>query len=181
MKKFFLIIGLSVFSLATFAEGIPSVSVNKSQGGWTAILNMYNYVSYTPAESSPDGIAQLNCSGNGFSFCRIPNCTSISVNDGSEMKEITDVSKVNTLISAVNSVIDRLAENNSDTETEANTARRTSTSQYVKTKKVAFSNPSAKNRAKCDTYVVKGVSSNNRSADAQTVTIYIDKVDLLGN
>lgn len=179
MKKFFLIFGLSVFSLAAFAEGIPSVSVNKSQGGWTAILNMYNYVSYTPAESSPDGIAQLNCSGNGFSFCRIPNCTSITVSDGSEMKEINDISKVNTLVSAINNVIDQLAENNAETET--NSARRTSTTQDVKTKKVAISNPSAKNRAKCDTYVVKGVSSNNRSADTQTVKIYIDKVDLLGN
>ena len=72
MKKILFLIGLSILTFGAFAEKVPTVIVNKSQGGFTAIFNLYNYVSYTPADVSANGIGHLDCSGSGFSACRIP-------------------------------------------------------------------------------------------------------------
>ena len=65
-----------MFSFDAFADKVPAVVVNKSQGGFTALLNLYNYVTYTPASLSSTGVGQLDCVGSGYTACRVPNCVS---------------------------------------------------------------------------------------------------------
>lgn len=176
MKKFFLIIGMSVFSLALFAEGIPAVTVSKSQGGWTAILNMYNYVTYTPAEVSANGVAQLTCVGNGFSFCRVPNCSTLNVNDGQTVVHVSDQTRISSFVNAMNNVLEQMEEEENEAALSGNKNVRLSDS---KSKKIAFPNPSARGKLKQDTYVVKAVRTGLQTQDGMgTVNVYIDKVNL---
>lgn len=180
MKKILFLIGLSILTFGAFAEKVPSVIVNKSQGGFTAIFNLYNYVSYTPAEASANGIGHLDCSGTGFSACRIPNCSALNVNNGNIVTVETESSKLNAFAMAINDVIQQYEtalENNAAAIASGNSPKAVPTT-YTKT--VAFTSKGSGKlgKTKTESYVVRGVvktSANNTS----TMTIYIEKVNLL--
>lgn len=184
MKKILLFIGLSMFSFGAFAEKVPSVVVNKSQGGLTAIVNLYNYVHYTPAEASATGIGQLDCSGSGFTACRVPNCSGLNVIVGNSVTTVTDLSKIQALKNAVNDVINQyeVAQNTyaQAVATNGNSTKGTTIpSKYSKT--IAFTSPasssSATHKLPTETYVVSGVVTSS-TANASTMKIYIEKVNL---
>lgn len=180
MKKILLFIGLSMFSFGAFAEKVPTVIVNKSQGGVTAILNLYNYVSYTPAELTQTGIAQLDCAGSGFTSCRVPNCGSMTVNNGNVAYQVTESSKLDAFMLGINDVISQY-ETAQDAHNQSATASGGAKGgvPVTYTKTIAFPN-SAKgaNKTKMETFVVRGVvtSSTNNSS---TMKIYIEKVNIL--
>lgn len=181
MKKLVLFIGLTVLSFGAFADKVPAVVVNKSDGGWTAVLNLYNYVTYTPAELSPSGIGQLNCSGVGFTACRVPHCTQLAVNDGSGVTTVSEYGKVNALMEAINNVIIQYetAQEQCMDATEKQNASKAATIPSVYTKTIAFPNSSGSLKAKkTETYVVRGVVTAS-DANSSSMRIYIEKVNIL--
>jgi hypothetical protein len=180
MKKFFLLIGLSILSFATFAEKVPTVIVNKSQGGFTAVLNLYNYVSYTPPESTGNGVGRLDCSGSGFSPCRIPNCSSFKVNVGNTVMTVTDPVKMNAFKAGINDVIaeyENALANSIDPNME-NSSPKSIPTTYTKTIALSKTNKGSISKNGNDTYVVRGVVSSSNGANS-TMKIYIEQVNLL--
>jgi hypothetical protein len=181
MKKILLFIGLSIFSFSVFAEKVPGVIVNKSNGGLTAIINMYNYVNYTPPELSQTGFGQLDCSGYGFTICRIPNCTSMPVNIGNSVITVTDAAYLNAFQAAINDVIVQYetAQENYSQSASMNGQPKDATIPSVFTKTIALSNSSTKmgKQNKVETYVVRGVVTAS-NATSSTMKIYIEKVDM---
>ncbi len=163
MKKLLLLASICLIGIsASFAEGDPALIVRKYNGGWWAWLNLYNVIEYTPSQNG--GPALLECSGKGFSFCRVPSsafsCTVGSTNNGS----VGLTPQVNSrLADAVNQLIEQ-SENSSSKGVNSGTA----------TKKIAVQSSSKK----VDTYVVKGKWSYNQYGEG-TVEIYIDKLNLL--
>lgn len=179
MKKLLLFIGLTALTFGAFAEKVPSVIVTKSQGGFTALLNLYNYVQYTPAELTATGIAELNCTGSGFSACRIPNCTSLSVNTGTAVTSISDASKVNAFMTAINDVItqyETAQEQASATNGKLTNGKAVSVPN-VYTKTISMSSAGGQGIKKAETYVIRGVVTTS-SANSSTMKIYIEKVSL---
>ena len=178
MKKFVLFIGLTVLSFGAFAEKSPAIVVNKYNGGWTAILNLYNYVTYTPAELSATGVGQLDCSGGGFTACRVPNCTALPVNDGNLVVNVTDAPRLNAFMQAVNNVIIQYeaALEQQACATDKQTSSKAATVPSVYTKTLAL--PSKTNVKKTDTYVVRGVVTTSNE-NGSTMKIYIEKVNLI--
>ncbi len=173
-----------MFSFGAFAEKVPSVIVNKSQGGLTAIVNLYNYVHYTPAEASATGIGQLDCSGSGFTACRVPNCSGLNVNVGNSVATVSEYSKTQALKNAINDVIGQYESAQSTANQEANANNHgikdtTIPSKYSKT--ISFTNSvnasSGKHKVPTETYVVSGVVTS-ATANSSTMKIYIDKVNL---
>lgn len=176
MKKILLFIGLSVMTFGAFATKVPSVVVNKSNGGWTALLNLYNYVTYTPAELSPTGVGQLDCTGNGFTACRVPNCTGLNVNDGNSVTFITDAGKIVSFKNAINDVIAQYESAQAATMNPNSDKAAYVPTCYTKT--ISFSGKAIGNgKKKQDTFVVRGVVKAN-SGNSSTMEIYIEKVDL---
>ena len=184
MKKLLLFIGLSVLTFGAFAEKVPSVIVSKSQGGLTALFNLYNYVHYTPAEMTGSGVAQLDCAGSGFAPCRVPNCTSLTVNDGSTVTNVSQTSKVNAFVSAINDVIGQY-----EAALEQAYAENTSTKPQngkivsvpsVYTKTIAMANSHGLSANQPETYVVRGVVTAN-TTNSSTMKIYIEKVNILSS
>lgn len=179
MKKFLLFIGLSIFTFGAFAEKVPAVIVNKSQGGFTAIFNLYNYVSYTPAEISANGVGHLDCSGTGFTACRIPNCNALNVNNGNSFAAETDASKLQSFKEAINDVIhqyETALENNAAASSHSNVKGVPTT--YTKT--IAFSAKGGGkiSKTKMEMYVVRGVVTSS-TASTSTMKIYIEKIPVL--
>lgn len=79
MKKLFVLftLGLAFFSLtANATPRYPDIIVNKHDGGWSALLNLYNDVVYTPSEGG-DIAGTLDCSGLGYSACRVPRVNAL--------------------------------------------------------------------------------------------------------
>ncbi len=177
MKKIFLFIGLSILSFNIFAEGVPSVSVNKSQGGWTAILNLYNYVTFTPAELTDNGIAQLNCQGSGYSWCRVPNCSTMPASNGVSRIDVTEQAKVNMLANAINQILEQI-ENDDNANATAISTHRVDNTRKTYTKKLAIKSSENRGRVNCDSYVVKAVRNNNPRIGGETIDIFVDKVNL---
>ena len=178
MKKTLLLIGLSILTFGAFAEKVPSVIVNKSQGGFTAIFNLYNYVSYTPAEASANGVGHLDCSGTGFSACRIPNCSALNVNDGNTVSMVTESSKLQSFKLAINDVIQQYEtalENNASATAGSSKAVPT---VYTKTIAVSAKAVSKSSKVKTETYVVRGVVTSS-TANSSTMKIYIEKLPSL--
>ena len=178
MKKFFLLIGLSILSFASFAEKVPAVIVNKSQGGFTAILNMYNYVSYTPPEATANGIGHLDCSGNGFSPCRVPSCGTSTVNVGNSTITVSDPAKLNAFKTAINDVIS-MYENavvNCTDQNRVTSFPKAIPNMYTKT--IAINNTKGGKKAKPETFVVRGVVSSP-NGNSSTMKIYIEQANLL--
>ena len=181
MKKLLLFIGLTVFTFSAFAEKVPSIIVNKQQGGITALFNLYNYVNYTPAELSATGVGQLDCYGSGFTACRVPNCANLTVNDGSVVTNVSESNKVNALLTAVNDVIiqyETALEQSMDPAIKPNASKGASVpSVYTKTIALA-NNAGGPNAKKTETFVVRGVVTTS-NANSSTMRIYIEKVDIL--
>ena len=179
MKKILFLIGLSVLTFGAFAEKVPSVVVNKSQGGVTAIFNLYNYVSYSPAEVSSDGVGHLDCSGSGFSACRVPNFCALNVINGTTVSVVTESSKLNSFKQAINEIIQQYEtelENYAAAVAAGSPAKAVPTT-YTKT--IAFTAKSTCNasKKKTDTYVVRGVVTAS-TANTSTMKIYIEKTNL---
>lgn len=181
MKKLVLFIGLTVLSFGAFAEKVPAIVVNKYNGGWTAILNLYNYVTFTPAELSPTGIGQLDCSGGGFTACRVPNCAHLTVNDGNAVGTVTEYGKVNALMAAINNIITQYeeAQEQAMDATSKHSSIKGASVPNVYTKTIAFPNsPGSPNAKKAETYVVRGVVTAS-DATSSSMKIYIEKANLL--
>ena len=180
MKKILFLIGLSFITFGAFAGKAPSVIVNKSQGGFTAIFNLYNYVSYSPAEVNSDGIGHLDCSGNGFSACRVPNCNALNVNNGNSVFVETESGKLNSFKMAINDVIQQYEtalENNAAAIASGSSAKAIPTT-YTKTLSIAAKGNGKFGKQKTETYVVRGVVTAGK-ANTSTMKIYIEKTNLL--
>lgn len=177
MKKILFLIGLSILTFGAFAEKVPSVIVNKSQGGFTAIFNLYNYVSFSPGEVNSDGIGHLDCSGSGFSACRVPNCNALNINEGNSVSVETESSKLNSLKLAINDVIQQYetALENNAAAVAAGTPTKAVPTTYTKT--IATKGNGKGGKQKTETYVVKGVVKT--TDNASMMTIYIEKTNLL--
>ena len=176
MKKLVLFMGLTVLSFAAFAEKVPAVIVHKQLGGLSAIFNRYNHVQYTPADQTSNGIAKLDCYGSGFTACRVPICASLPVNDGSTVVHITDAGMLNAFLSAANNVVVQYESALEQCVASNNSKATTVPSVYTKTIAVANNNATTK----ADTYVVRGVVTSS-TANASTMTIYIEKVNILSS
>ena len=180
MKNFLLLIGLTVFTFSAFAEKVPTVVVNKQQGGVTALLNLYNHVNYTPPELTATGIGQLDCYGSGFIACRVPNNVHLMVNEGNTVSPVSETSKVNALLSAVNDVIiqyETALEQNMESAIKPNASKGSSVPN-VYTKTIAIGKSGGANVNKPETYVVRGVVTSS-SANSSSMKIYIEKVNIL--
>ena len=180
MKKILFLIGLSIITFGAFAGKVPTVVVNKSQGGFTAIFNLYNYVSYSPAEVNSDGIGHLDCSGNGFSACRVPSCNALNVNNGNSVFVETESSKLNSFTLAINDVIQQYEtalENNAAAVAAGYPAKAIPTT-YTKTIATAAKGSGKLVKKKTETYVVRGVVTAS-TANTSTMKIYIEKINLL--
>ena len=180
MKKILFLIGLSILSFGAFAEKVPSVIVNKSQGGFTAIFNLYNYVSYTPAEVSANGVGHLDCSGTGFSACRIPNCNALNVINGNTISVETESGKLNSFKLAINDVIQQYETALENNAAAAAAGKPTKAIPTTYTKAIAFTSKgtSKSSKKKTETYVVRGIVKTS-TTNTSTMTIYIEKTNLL--
>ncbi len=178
MKKHLLLIGLSILTLGVFAEGVPTVSVSKSQGGWTAVLNLYNYVNYTPAELTDNGIGQLTCQGSGFTWCRIPNCSTLTVNDATNRVAVTDQTKLNMFSDVINEILEHFE--NEELTDESNNGDNRQRAQIVTSysKKLSMKNSSTRGKSLFDSYVIKGIRKINTSTNEEKIDIFVDKVSL---
>ena len=164
MKKLLLLASICLIGIsASFAEGDPAVIVRKYNGGWWAWLNLYNKVEYTPSQNG--GPALLECSGKGFSFCRVPSAAfSFVLGSTNSNGSVNLTPQVNTRIAdAVNQLIEQ-SEDKGSKGVCSGTA----------TKKIAVQSTSKQT----DSYVVKGKWSYNRYGEG-TMNIYIDKVNFL--
>lgn len=179
MKKFLLLIGLSVLSFATFAEKVPSVVITKQGGGLPALLNLYNYVTFTPAELTSTGVAELCCRGSGFSACRVPNCSVHPVNVGTSVEYVTSYDKVNAFNQAINDIILQYEVAMEENENAIQAGGSPKALPSVFTKTIAFSSTGneASMRKHPDTYVVRGVVTKVKGKDS-TMKIYIEKTNI---
>lgn len=180
MKKILFLIGLSVLTFGAFATKVPSVIINKSQGGFTAIFNLYNYVSYSPAEVNSDGVGHLDCSGSGFSACRVPNCSALNVINGNVVSVETESGKLNSFKQAINDVIQQYetALEHNATAIASGTSAKGIPTTYTKTIAIAVKGSGKLDKKKTETYVVRGVVTTS-TANTSTMKIYIEKVNLL--
>ncbi len=180
MKKLLLIIGLSIFSFSVFAEKVPAVIVNKTQGGLTAILNLYNYVIYTPASATASGYAQLDCSGSGFSACRVPNCSGMPVNTGNAVVYIDDDGTLLSFKNAINDVVMQyetaLEQYNQMVSTSGLPKGFSLPTVYTKTIAMTGASGGFGKKSKAETYVIRGVVTASTS-NSSTMKIYIEKID----
>lgn len=180
MKKLLLIIGLSIFSFSVFAEKVPAVIVNKTQGGLTAVLNLYNYVTYTPASATASGCAQLDCSGSGFSACRVPNCTGMPVNTGNAVVYMEDAGILLSFKNAINDVVMQyetaLEQYNQMVSTSGLPKGASLPTVYTKTIAMTGSSGAFGKKSKAETYVIRGVVTASTS-NSSTMKIYIEKID----
>ena len=168
-------------TFGAFAEKVPSVIVNKSNGGWTALLNLYNYVTFTPAELSASGVGQLDCTGSGFTTCRVPNCVSLPVNNGNAVTNITDAGKLASFQLAINEVIEKFekAQVQAQAQQQSGSGAKAGAIPTTYTKSLAFaSNSNHYGKNAQETYVVRGVVTSNNE-NSSTMRIYIEKVNLL--
>lgn len=102
MKRFFLFIAAFAMAFSLSAKKQPFVIVHKSNGGYLAWLNLYDDINYTPSndETVP---ATLDCSGAGWSFCRVPH---VSMGEFRSINT-TNASATNTAFTnAINEIIE---------------------------------------------------------------------------
>jgi len=146
MKKILIFVSIFSMVLGLSARQYPDVIVRKHNGGFWAIFNLYNDIEYTPADGE-GGFAELDCSGNGFSFCRVPMLAT-----GGASNRI-DESETRAITNAVNQVI-QYSENLSADQT------RFANNTYTLTVAV----PGSANRRPAY-YQVKGVWSYENNGD----------------
>lgn len=107
MKRFFLLIGLSILTFSLWAEGLPSIIIHKTNGGEWAWLNLYNDIYYTPS-TEPGVPARLDCTGRGYSACRVPRDNNLQATNALRPTEFTETSVAEQLAiaNAINSIIE---------------------------------------------------------------------------
>lgn len=161
MKKIFLLLSMITMFFATMAKETPYVIVHKSNGGFWAWLNLYNDILYTPSadETQP---ATLECTGAGFSFCRVPRADVFATNS---LNQMLSYAEQNAIADAINNLIE---------ESENMGSRGIMSGQKSRT--VAITNSS--NAKGCQTYFVKGVWEYSNSGEG-TMRIYVNKSNLL--
>ena len=109
MKRFLIFVSLISLVMGMTAREYPNVIVRKHNGGFWAIFNLYNDIVYTPADGE-GGFAELDCSGNGFSFCRVP----MLATGGGSGRE--DIAEQRAITNAVNEILE-YSENLSPSQT----------------------------------------------------------------
>lgn len=161
MKKLFLLFSICLLGSTIFAKEQPAVIVHKSNGGFWAWLNLYNDILYTPSsdELTP---ATLDCTGAGFSACRVPH-TFNTIGANSTITYRNDIVD-GVLANAINELIER---------SEVEGAKGNLSGNASKT--IAIPNGS---KGSYDTYMVKGNWQYSKSGEA-TMYIYINENDLL--
>ncbi len=164
MKKLLLILSVCLMGLSVYAEGDkPIVIIHKSNGGYWAWLNLYNDIMYVPSE---DGVqpAMLECTGAGFSACRVPRQNSFMVvNNPGHQNGINFDSMIT---DAINEIIAKSEENGQRGSLQGST-----------TKKVAVRNAT---RGGFDTYFIQGAWKYNAYGEGY-LKIYLNRSDLLNN
>lgn len=167
MKKIFLLIGLSILTCSLWAEGLPSIIIHKTNGGEWAWLNLYNDIYYTPS-TEPGVPARLDCTGRGYSACRVPRDNNIQVANVLHPNEFTETTAAEQLAicNAINKIIEA-------SETELVKGRNTgSTSQTIVV-------PTAV-RGINKTFCVKGQWAPTPRTDGETTLyVYINAVPTL--
>ncbi len=159
MKKLLLVVSVCLVGFNLYAGGgRPFLIIHKSNGGWWAWLNLYNEITYTPSLSDSEP-ARLECSGAGFSACRVSNqILSGAVNPGASL------AVGNLLPDAINCLIEKSEESG-----------QRGVLQGADCKKVAVRNAT---RGGFDTYFVQGTWSYNAYGEG-TITIYLNTSDIL--
>jgi len=158
MKKLFLLFSICAISLTMMAGSVPSVIVTKSHGGLTAIINLYNDVTYTPATNN--SLATLNCYGTGFSFCRIPSTALAPTSNG----VVLDANTNTQIVNAMNELIEM-------SETQFSQGINTG----ISSKTIAVASTTC--RGGFDTYSVKG-NWNYRSTGDGTMKLTVNKINI---
>ena len=163
MKKLLLILSVCLMGVSLYAEGDqPLVIVHKSNGGYWAWLNLYNDIMYVPSE---DGIqpAMLECSGAGFSSCRVPRQTILHANYPTHPNNVD----LNGMITdAINEIIAKSEENG-----------QRGVLQGSNCKKIAVRNCT---RGGMDTYFIQGAWKYNSRGEGY-IKIYISQSDILNH
>lgn len=161
MKKLFLFIGMIAFSFSLWATGeLPTIIIEKKNGGEWAWLNLYNVITYTPA-SEDNPIARLDCSGAGFSSCRIPRAN-IYVPGNATINSNPSLGAM--FADAINQIIEASEKNVEN-----------GIVQGSQSKKIAVTN---KRSTGFDTYFVKGNWNYNAKGDG-VMTITLTQSNLL--
>lgn len=158
MKKLFLLISICAFSLTMMAGSVPSVIVTKSHGGLTAIINLYNDVTYTPAINN--NLATLNCYGAGFSYCRVPSNALAPTSNGTAIDATTNTQ----IIHAMNELIEM-------SETQVSQGVNTG----VDSRTIAVASSTC--RGSYDTYSIKCNWTYRNSSDG-TIVLTINKINI---
>lgn len=79
MKRVLLLFGALFLACSVWAKGdLPTIIIHKSDGGPWAFLNLYNDILYTPAQDETHP-ATLDCTGSGYSACRVPRNNALSM------------------------------------------------------------------------------------------------------
>lgn len=157
MKKIFLSICLCMATFALIAD-VPKIIVNKANGGPSAIFNRYNYVTYTPSDGSTYIMGTLDCTGNGYTKCRVPRGSDLMLTNPNYGR-ISNVNINGTLVNAINDLIEF-------SETQSGNG----IYQGQKSQTIAVRNPNTRG---FDTYMVNAKWRYNRNGDGQMIiTIY---------
>ena len=167
MKKLFVLLtlGIALLSFTAQATGrYPDIVVNKHDGGWSALLNLYNEVVYTPSEV--DGIAgTLECSGLGYSACRAPRINAL----GARMNtlQVPNTAIEGKLMDAVNELIA-----NSETAVQRGTMRGSSSKTIA-----VNTSASGATRGATKTFTVRCEWQYQSNGDA-VIYIYFDNTNI---
>ena len=169
MKKFILLLCLGLLVVNFSAKAAkPDIIVHKTNGGHWAWLNLYNDIKYTPANGGQ--MAMLECSGAGYSACRIPNIGAYMDNTSVHFGNSGDA--VNYGVStkfaeAVNEII-------SYSETQGAKGYYSGS----KSQTIAVRNTKTRGTSSNDTYFIKGTWQYNKYGEGY-LYIYINKSDIL--
>ena len=164
MKKLLLIASVCLMGLSLYAENDkPLVIIHKSNGGYWAWLNLYNDILYTPAldEETP---ATLDCTGAGWSACRVPRQNTYTMNSLNRVPNGLDISPL------VNDAINEIIEISED--------HTRGTQRGSISKKIAVQDNTR--GGGMVTYIVQGVWSYNAYGEG-TLKIYLHNSDILNH
>jgi len=166
MKKLFVLLtlGLALFTFNANAniQQQPKIIVNKHDGGWSALLNLYNDVVYTPSDGA-DIIGTLDCSGLGYSACRVPRVNALGPQlNGLQVPNAEIESKLMDIVNELIAKSETMAENG--------------TLQGTASKTIAVTGAT---RSSSTTYAVKCDWQYRSNGDA-TLYIYLSQPNIYG-
>lgn len=159
MKKLFLFVSIITMAFGLMARDIPNVIVHKSNGGLQALFNCYREVTYTPGANINDP-ANLDCSGTGWTFCRIPSMSFALYNPTGN--GVSNPAANKAIECAINQII----------EYSENTITRGTTSG---SKSVTVAVPTS-SRSGSESYFVKGTWKYNQYGEGD-LFIYVSPVN----